>query len=126
MEFSAKLVSKSSLTARQVSLLELYRNTLNGDIKSSEAASRGSYGRLRGPVKRPLTLGSYYRTVKQGRDNIKRSMVTLLLGVWLEVVRPQDVTRLMELAGQNVPFKSGDDAERLESLLDALLERVVA
>ena len=76
-------------------------------------------------MERPLTIGSYYRTVRQGRKNVRESLVTVVIALWLGLARVEDVRRLFELVGGGTHELSDEEAERFTQLLDALLRRIV-
>jgi hypothetical protein len=110
------LLMRSSLTAAQVECMMLHSKVLQGEFSSLEAASRRGAG---------VSLGAYYRVLKQGRRNITCAMFTILLSVRMGVVRLDDVRRLLDL-GQKL--QSGVEAEKIPeviSLLDALVKRLV-
>ncbi len=90
-----------------------------------EAASASSRGRTRGDPSRPLTVGSYARTVTQARTNIRESLVTVVVAVWLGVVKVEDVRRLFELVGGGTRELSEEEAARFLQLLEVLLGRIV-
>jgi hypothetical protein len=119
------LVKRSSLTPRQIESLTSYVRVASGEIKLKEAASISSEGRKKGKSEQPLTIGSYYRTVSQGRKNIKQSLVTIVIALWLGMVRVEDVRRLFELVGSGTRDLPDQEAERFLQLLDALVGRIV-
>jgi len=120
------LVDQSSITPRQLSSLTSYLRVAAGEIRLKDAASLSSQGRTKGKLEDPLTIGSYYRTVRQARTNIRRSLVTVVIGLRLGLVRTEDVRRLFELVGGGARELSEEEAERFLQLLDALLKRMVA
>jgi hypothetical protein len=105
--------------------LTSYVRVASGEIKLKEAAAILSEGRKRGRPERPLTVGSYYRTVSQGRKNVKRSLVTIVIALWLGLVRVEDVRRLFELVGSGAQSLPEEEVERFLQLLDVLLRRMV-
>ena len=125
MSITERLVAGSSLTARQLDVLTTYLRVVSGEIKMKEAASLSSQGRTRGKRDKPLTTGSYSRTVRQARTNVRRSLLTVVLGLWLGVVRVEDVRRLFELVGGGARELSDEEATRFLQLLEALLHRMV-
>jgi len=125
MNITERLVAGSSLTARQLDVLTTYLRVVSGEIKMKEAASLSSQGRTRGKRDKPLTTGSYSRTVRQARTNVRRSLLTVVLGLWLGVVRVEDVRRLFELVGGGARELSDEEATRFLQLLEALLHRMV-
>ena len=118
------LVEESALTHRQLEALGLYVRVALGEMKYREAASALSQGRTKGVVK-AVTVGSYFRTVQQARENMKKSVVTLLIGVWLGVVKREDVRRLLDVAGSGVKELSKEEIARLEDVLHELVKRIV-
>ena len=125
MSFLERLVDQSSITRRQLEALTSYVRVSTGEIKLKEAASLASQGRTRGGRDGPLTIGSYYRTVHQARRNVRESLVTVVMALWLGVIRVEDVRRLFELVGGGTRELSEEEAERLVQLLDALLQRII-
>ena len=117
MEFPEQLVNQSTLTPRQLETLRSYLRVAIGEMRYREAAASG-------PSKR-VTVGSYFRTVQQARENVRKSIVTLLIGVWLGVVKPEDVRRLLDTAGGNVSELGDEERERFVAVLRALLQRIV-
>lgn len=93
-------------------------------MKYKEAASAVSRGRKKG---RPgeITVGSYFRTVQQARENMRKSIVTLLIGLWLGVVKPEDMRRLLDTAGVVGRELSDPERDRFAEVLRALLQKIV-
>jgi len=125
MSLPERLLKESRLTSRQIEALAVYRRVVSGEIKFREAASIASSGRVRGDAQKALTIGSYYRTLTQARTNVKQSLVTVLIGIQLGVVRIEEVRRLFELVGAGSREISEDEAERFTRVLGAILERIV-
>jgi len=125
MSFLERLVDQSSITRRQLETLTSYMRVSTGEIKLKDAASLASQGRTRGRQERPLTIGSYYRTVRQARKNVRESLVTVVVALWLGVIRAEDVRRLFELVGGGTRDLSDEEAQRFTLLLDALLQRII-
>ena len=84
-----------------------------------------SQGRRKGRPESPLTVGSYYRTVSQARANVRESLVTVVIALWLGVVKIEEVRRLFELVGGGARELSDAELDRFLQLLDALLRRIV-
>jgi hypothetical protein len=120
-----RLVEQSSITPRQLEALAAYIRVASGEIKMKEAAARASQGRTRGNPDKLLTIGSFSRTVHQGRVNVRKSLVTVVIALWLGLARVEDVRRLFELVGGGARELSSEEAERFLQLLDALLQRIV-
>jgi hypothetical protein len=125
MSFVERLGRQSSLTPRQLESLASYLRVASGEIKLKEAASLASQGRRRERSEKPLTVGSYYRTVSQARTNVKESLMTVVLAIWLGLIKLEDVRRLIELVGGGVRELSDEEADRFLRLLEALLRRIV-
>lgn len=125
MSFLERIVDQSSITRRQLESLVSYLRVSTGEIKLKDAASLASQRRTRGKREKPLTIGSYYRTVRQGRQNVRESLVTIVIALWLGIIRVEDVRRLFELVGGGVRNLSDEEVERLTELLNALLRRMI-
>jgi len=125
MSFLERIVDQSSISRRQLESLVSYLRVSTGEIKLKDAASLASQRRTRGKREKPLTIGSYYRTVRQGRQNVRESLVTIVIALWLGIIRVEDVRRLFELVGGGVRNLSDEEVERLTELLNALLRRMI-
>jgi len=125
VSFLEELVNQSSMTRRQLESLTSYMRVSTGEIKLKDAASLASEGRTKGKRERPLTIGSYCRTVHQARRNVRESLVTIVIALWLGVIRGEDVQRLFELVGGGTRELSDEEAERFTQLLEALLGRII-
>ena len=125
MSFLEGLVDQSSITRRQLESLSTYVSVSTGEIKLKDAALLASRGRIRGKRDGSLTIGSYYRTVHQARKNVRESLVTVVIALWLGVIRAEDVRRLFDLMGGGTRELSDEDTERFMRLLDALLGRII-
>jgi len=125
MNFLGKLVSQSSITNRQLEALVSYMRVVSGELKLKEAASLVSKGRTKGELEAPLTIGSYYRTVRQARSNVRESLVTVVVALWLGLIRTEDVRRLFDLVGGGARELTDEEGERFLELLDALLGRII-
>jgi len=126
MSLLDRLVDRSSITPRQLESLASYMRVATGELKLKDAASLVSQGRTKGKPDRPLTIGSYYRTVHQARTNLRESLVTVVLALWVGLIRVEDVRRLFELVGGGARELSDEEVERFLQLLDTLLGRIVA
>ena len=124
MSLPESLVERSMLTARQLEALRLYVHVILREMRYREAASIASQGRTRGASK-SLTVGSYFRTVQQARENVKKSIVTLLIGVWVGVVKADDVRRLLDVAGSEARELPEEETDRLAGVLRELVKRIV-
>ena len=117
MSLPESLVRESTLTARQLEALRSYVRVALGEVRYREAASSGK--------QRPVSVGSYFRTVQQARTNVRGSLVTLLIGLWLGVIKAEDVRRLLELAGAEDRELSEEERQRFVSVLRAVVQRIV-
>ncbi|GEM_PF-460758 len=125
LSFLQRLVKQSSLTPRQLESLSAYIRVASGELKLKEAASIASQGKTKGTKERPLSIGSYYRTVSQARSNVKEALVTVVIAIWLGLIKSEDARRLFELVGGGARELSDEEAERFLQLLDALVRRIV-
>jgi hypothetical protein len=125
MSVPERLVDQSSITQRQLQALANYLRVASGEIKLKEAASLSSEGRRKGNPGKPVTIGSYYNTVSQARTNVKESLVTVVIALWLGMIKVEDVRRLFELVGGGARELSDEEAGRFPQLLDALLRRII-
>ena len=100
-------------------------HVVSGEIKLKEAASLSSPGKRKGSREKPLSLGSYYRTVSQAKANIKEALVTIVIGLWVGVIKVEDARKLFELVGSGTRELTDEEAERLAEVLRALLGRIV-
>jgi len=125
MSVLERLVDKSSITPRQLEALASYLRVASGEIKLREAASLVSQGRRKGKPEKPLTVGSYYRTISQARANVKESLVTVVIALWLGIIKVDDVRRLFELVGGGARELSEEESDRFLQLLYVLLRRII-
>jgi hypothetical protein len=125
MGFVERLGEQSSLTSRQVESLASYLRVVSGELRLRDAASISSHGRSKGPSDRPVSLGSYYRTVSQARTNVKQSLVTVVVALWMGAIKVEDVRRLFELVGGGARELSDEETDRFLRVLEVLLRHVV-
>jgi hypothetical protein len=111
------LIEQSNLTEKQLESLLSYVRVAVGEIRLREAAALRSG--------KPVTIGSYYRTVQQGRSRVRESIATVLAAVAIGLVRLEDVRRLFELVGKGNGEVTEDDRERFTTVLRVLLDRIV-
>jgi len=111
------MVSQSALTARQLEALRSYMKVALGEVRYREAAA--------GVTPKPVTVGSYFRTVQQARENVRQSLVTILIGLWLGVIKSDEVRRLLDLAGAGDREFSEEERERFVAVLKALIQKIV-
>jgi hypothetical protein len=117
MDLPEHLVSDSSLTPAQLESLIAYHLVVSGQLTLKQAAGM----RQRGPVR----VGSFYRTVQQGRKNISASIVTLIIALWMEFVDPEDLRRLLDQVGKKLPSIEQYEMERLTAVIKDIVERIV-
>ncbi len=110
------LAEESSLTRKQFEALVMYSRVAAHEMKYREAASLMS---------KPVTIGSYYRTVQQGRDEVRESMATMLVAIKIGLVKLEDVRRLFEVIGKEGVQVAEHDDERFVDLVRTLLKRIV-
>jgi hypothetical protein len=125
MSFLERLGEQSSLTPRQLESLSSYLRVASGEIRLREAAALASQGRSRGQSDRPVSIGSYYRTVSQARSNVKKSLVTVVVAIRLGAIKVEDVRRFFELVSGGGRELTEEEADRFLRLLEALLRRMV-
>jgi len=116
LNLSNIIVEKSSLTEKEIESLISYMRIVTGEIHYKEAAAMRTG--------KPVTIGSYYRTIQQGRTKVRKAMVTLLLSITIGLVKTQDAERLIELVGKGSEI-AREDEERFVTILLALLDRIV-
>jgi len=125
LSFLERLATQSSLTPRQLQSLSSYLRVASGEIKLKEAAYLTSQGKRKGSREKPLTIGSYYRTVSQAKTNIKEALVTVLIALMLGMIKVEDARRLFELVGSTARELTDEEGDRFVELLNALLGRMV-
>lgn len=72
-----------------------------------------------------VTIGSYYQTVQQARKKVRSSSLTLIVALWLGLVKVEDLRRLFDVAGKGIPNLAKDKENRLMMVLDALINKIV-
>jgi len=87
------------------------------ELRLKEAAAQ----RVGGAV----TIGSYYRTVQQARENLRKSIAAVVVGITLGLVRLEDVRRLLELVSKAQEGLPEDEEERFARLIEVLLQKLV-
>jgi len=111
------LMEQSNLTEKQLESLMSYVRVVAGEIRYREAAALRS--------EKPVTIGSYYRTVQQGRNQVRESIVTVLVAIAVGLVKLEDVRRLLELVGKGDAEVAEEDRERFATILQTLLDKIV-
>jgi hypothetical protein len=112
------------LSDAQLESLSLYQRVRAGEISLKEAAETRRSGRGKNAGK-PVTIGSYYRTVDQAKKNVRSSILTVVTGLWLGYIRLEDVKRLFELVGRGAVELSEEEADQFMGVLNALVDRIV-
>lgn len=73
----------------------------------------------------PVTVGSYYRTVRQAKRKLRASIVTLAIAMSTGLIRVEDMRRLFDLVGKDTQDLSEEEAERFAVVLSTLLDKIV-
>lgn len=121
MSLAKRISERSTLTDAQLESLALYQRVRAGEISLKEAAG-SRVGRKTGS---PVTVGAYYRTVDQAKENLRASILTVVTGLWMGYVRVEDVRRLFELVGRGSVELSEDEADQFLGVLNALVDKIV-
>jgi len=117
MSLPAEMVEQSNLSSKQFESLVTYIKVSSGQLRYKDAAASR--------MGRPVTIGSYYRTVQQGRRRVRESVVTVLIAVSIGLVKPDDFRRLLELIGRAGLEVAEEDRKRFSSVLRTLVEKIV-
>ena len=114
----AKRVSEaSSLTETQLEALLLYRRVKSGELTLKQAAA------VREPE--PTTVGAFYHTVSEAKQNMRQAIMALAAGIWLGYVSQADLRRLFDQLA-NTPSAFDDPrAEAMFPVLEALAQKIV-
>ena len=113
----ARLSHKSGITKVQLETLLLQKRVNRREIRVTDAI------RLRKPT--GVSPGSYYRVLDQARNNFERTIFTLLLGIKLEVIRVEGITRLLGMV-EEVPEEMADEhLEEFMTVLSAVIKKIV-
>ena len=117
MKVPEGLVKSSALTPTQVESLTTYLQVLSHEKTLKEAAETRSGG--------PVRIGSYYRTIHQGRRNIRSAVMTVVIATWMGFVKGDELKRLLEQAGRGLPDLQDKETNRVAALIEALVARIV-
>ena len=117
MELPESMVRSSNLTPKQVESLTSYVRVRSHETTLREAAASRSSGEVK--------IGSYYRTVQQGRDNIRSSIITVLIALWSGFVKGDDLRRLLDQTSKGLPELEERERSRVVSLVEALVDKIV-
>jgi hypothetical protein len=116
LSFIKRISSDSNLTETQLEALALYKRVISGELTLEKASKMKA---------KPAKVGAYYRTVQQGRGNLKQAVMTLAAGVWLGYIKLEDLRRLFDLVGNSPsPFEQ-EQSDQLLPILEALVEKMV-
>ncbi len=111
------LAKQSNLTEKQLESLMSYVRVVTGEMLYREAAALRSG--------KAVTIGSYYRTVQQGRNQIRESIVTVLVAIAMGLVKIEDVRKLFELASRGNTEVSEENRKQFTGILQTLLDKIV-
>ena len=117
MGLPADMAEQSNLSSKQFESLMSYVRVSSGQLRYKDAAASRSG--------RPVTIGSYYRTVQQGRRRIRESVVTVVIAVSIGLIRTEDFRRLLELVGRADLEVAEEDRERFSAILRTLVDKIV-
>ena len=116
MSLPEALSEKSSLTEKQFQALLRYMKVVSGEMKYKQAAASMSP---------PVTIGSYYRTLQQGKACVRESLVTVLVAMGIGLTKTEDVRRLFDLVGRVGTKVAEEDKTHFNEILQTLLDRLV-
>jgi hypothetical protein len=74
---------------------------------------------------RPVKIGSYFRTVQQGRSNIKSSIMTIVVALLSGFVKDEELRRLLNQISEGFPELGEDERDRAITLIEALVDKIV-
>jgi hypothetical protein len=117
MEVPDILVRNSNLTLAQIESLTGYLQVLSHEKTLREAASIRPLG--------PVKIGSFYRAVQQGKKNIKSSILTLVIAIWMGFVKADDLRRLLNQVSNGLPELGDEEKNHLTALIEALTAEIV-
>jgi len=109
----------SQLTDAQVECLTLYRKIKSGQLTLKHASSTRLT--LRG---QPTTEGAFLGIVQQGRNNIKKAVATIVLGVWLGYIELEDLRRLSDMISK-LERGNVDQFHLVSPVVNQLIDRMV-
>ena len=124
MSLANRISEGSSLSEAQLESLALYQRVRAGEISLKQAAETRT-ARRGNKAGQPVTVGSYYRTLDQAKNNVRSSILTLVTALWLGYVRVEDVRRLFELVGRGAVELSEEEADQFMGVLNALVDKIV-
>ena len=74
---------------------------------------------------KPVTIGSYFRSVQQGKENIRSSIKTVIIALWLGLVREEELRRLLDQVSKGFLGLEEEERDRVATLIEALVSRIV-
>ena len=83
------MIPNSNLTERQLEIILHWKNKNNIEIPNEKRK-----------IKPKISKGSYYRILSQGKQNIKKSITTLIICIYLDLIDQnnlQDLTLLSNI-----------------------------
>ncbi len=101
----------------QLESLLLYRRVLNGEVTLGEAARMRSNG--------PVSVGAYQRVVKQGIANLQQSVVAILLGAKLGLLKREELNKLVDMFSKSPDDMPEEQEEAFVTLVFALVRKIV-
>lgn len=111
------LAQRSGLTETQVRTLKMQKLVMAGELTVKTAANtRGG---------KPVRLGAYYRVLDQARVNVEEAIYTLLLCERLDLIKLEDLRRLLDLVSKRLRTLDDEESQRVASVIDALISRIV-
>jgi hypothetical protein len=123
MKLPESLIKSSSLTPTQIESLASYTRVRSHEMTLGEAASMRTTTKVKGGGQ--LKVGSFYRSVQQGRENVKSSILTVVIALWMGFVKSEDLWKLFEHVGRGLPELEESERERVSALIEALVGKIV-
>jgi len=118
----AQLVNNSSLTDKQ---LTTYLSYQSGQYKDEKSGTYIRFGQH-------VAKGAFHRTLQQARNNVRRSIVTLILLGYLDITNTSDITyditELFELGRRIRELKdvmAKNEGESANNKINELLSQVL-
>jgi hypothetical protein len=112
-----KLAKESALTGAQIDVIKLRKLVLSSKITIKEAAMKRSIG--------PVSLGSYYRVLSQGKAKIIVSIFTILFSIKIGILKIDELERLIELVIKTPDDIDEERSEHIIALIDAVIKKIV-
>lgn len=107
----------SSLTRIQVETLKIHRAMLKREINMDVALkTRKNVG---------ISRGTHYRIVAQAKSNIIKSLLTVAIAAQLELLKPEDVQKLISTVSMIPVDADPDKLPEVVALVHVLAQRIV-